>query len=124
MTSGREDSRRWLRTFDAFPHAPPTRPPLLHSTRVTVHDDARPSSCCGIGSWGGQCPSLGVISGCAPPDGATPTSGVPDAPLCWLRSGVEYLVSGDDDLLMIRQYRDVTIVDARHFLGLLSDPRR
>ncbi len=30
--------------------------------------------------------SLGVMSRCAPPDGATPTSGAPDAPLCWLRS--------------------------------------
>ncbi len=39
---------------------------------------------CGVGSWGGQRPSLGVMSRCAPPDGATP--GAPDSPLCWLRS--------------------------------------
>ena len=36
------------------------------------------------GSWGGQRPSPSVMSRCAPPDGATPTSVAPDAPLCWL----------------------------------------
>ena len=38
------------------------------------------------GSWGGERPSPSVMSRCAPPDGATPTSVAPDAPLCWLRS--------------------------------------
>jgi len=43
---------------------------------------------------------------------------------CAAAAGVEYLVSGDADLLVIRQYREVVIVDARHFLGLLPDQRR
>ena len=43
---------------------------------------------------------------------------------CVAAAGIEYLVSGDADLLVIRQYRDVMIVDARHFLGLLADQGR
>jgi putative PIN family toxin of toxin-antitoxin system len=34
--------------------------------------------------------------------------------------GVEYLVTGDDDLLSLGQYQEVAIVDARHFLAVLA----
>ena len=39
---------------------------------------------------------------------------------CAAAGGVEYLVTGDDDLLSVGQYRGVVIVDARHFLALLA----
>ena len=39
---------------------------------------------------------------------------------CAAAGGVEYLVTGDDDLLSVGQYRGVAIVDARHFLALLG----
>ncbi len=32
----------------------------------------------------------------------------------------DYLITGDDDLLAVRQFRDVAIVDARAFLAVLS----
>jgi putative PIN family toxin of toxin-antitoxin system len=34
--------------------------------------------------------------------------------------GMEYLVTGDHDLLSVGQYREVAIVDARHFLAVLA----
>lgn len=39
---------------------------------------------------------------------------------CAAVGGVEYLVSGDGDLLSVGRYQGVSIVDARQFLGLLS----
>ncbi|MGH3373009.1 MAG: putative toxin-antitoxin system toxin component, PIN family [Nocardioidaceae bacterium] len=39
---------------------------------------------------------------------------------CAAAGGVDYLVTGDADLLSVGRYRAVSIVDARHFLGLLS----
>lgn len=39
---------------------------------------------------------------------------------CAAAGGADYLVTGDEDLLAVRQYRDVTIVDARTFLTVLS----
>jgi putative PIN family toxin of toxin-antitoxin system len=39
---------------------------------------------------------------------------------CAAAGGVEYLVTGDADLLAVREYRGVTIVDGRQFLGVLS----
>jgi putative PIN family toxin of toxin-antitoxin system len=39
---------------------------------------------------------------------------------CAAAGGADYLVTGDDDLLAVRQYRDVAIVDARTFLAVLS----
>jgi putative PIN family toxin of toxin-antitoxin system len=43
---------------------------------------------------------------------------------CAAAGGADYLVTGDDDLLALRQYRDVAIVDARTFLAVLSaEPR-
>jgi len=41
---------------------------------------------CGIGSEGGQRLSMGDYVKVRPSNGATPPSGVPNAPLCWLRS--------------------------------------
>ncbi len=39
---------------------------------------------------------------------------------CAAAGGADYLVTGDDDLLAVRQFRDVAIVDARAFLAVLS----
>jgi putative PIN family toxin of toxin-antitoxin system len=39
---------------------------------------------------------------------------------CAAAGGADYRVTGDDDLLTLRQYRDVAIVDARTFLAVLS----
>lgn len=39
---------------------------------------------------------------------------------CAAAGGVDYLVTGDADLLTLGQYRDVPILDARAFLTLLS----
>jgi len=39
---------------------------------------------------------------------------------CAAAGGVECLVTGDDDLLSVRQYREMAIADARHFLALLA----
>jgi hypothetical protein len=39
---------------------------------------------------------------------------------CAAAGGADYLVTGDDDLLAVRQYRGVAIVDARTFLTVLS----
>jgi putative PIN family toxin of toxin-antitoxin system len=39
---------------------------------------------------------------------------------CAAAGGVEYLVTGDDDLLSLGQYQGVAIVEARHFLALLA----
>ena len=39
---------------------------------------------------------------------------------CAAAGGVAYLVTGDADLLSVGQYREVAIVDARHFLALLA----
>ena len=39
---------------------------------------------------------------------------------CAAAGGVDYLVTGDADLLAVGRYRGVTIVDARQFLGVLS----
>ena len=39
---------------------------------------------------------------------------------CPPAGGVDYLVTGDEDLLAVRQYREVAIVDARTFLAVLS----
>lgn len=39
---------------------------------------------------------------------------------CAAAGGADYLVTGDDDLLAVRQYRDVAIVDARTFRAVLS----
>jgi putative PIN family toxin of toxin-antitoxin system len=39
---------------------------------------------------------------------------------CAAAGGVECLVTGDADLLAVREYRGVTIVDGRQFLGVLS----
>ncbi len=39
---------------------------------------------------------------------------------CAAAGGADYLVTGDDDLLTVRQFRDVVIVDARAFLAVLS----
>ena len=39
---------------------------------------------------------------------------------CAASGGADYLVTGDDDLLAVRQYRDVVIVEARAFLTVLS----
>ena len=39
---------------------------------------------------------------------------------CAAAGGVEYLVTGDDDLMSLGHYRGVAIVDARHFLALLA----
>lgn len=39
---------------------------------------------------------------------------------CAAAGGVNYLVTGDEDLLAIGRYRDVAIVDARTFLTVLS----
>lgn len=39
---------------------------------------------------------------------------------CAAAGGADYLVTGDDDLLTVRRYRDVAIVDARTFLTVLS----
>jgi hypothetical protein len=41
---------------------------------------------------------------------------------CAAAGGTDYLVTGDDDLLSIRQYRDLMIVDARTFLTVLATP--
>lgn len=40
---------------------------------------------------------------------------------CAAAAGAEYLVTGDADLLVIDHYRSVMIVEARHFLSLLSE---
>ena len=40
---------------------------------------------------------------------------------CAAGAQADYLVSGDADLLVIRHYRGVTIVEARHFLSLLFE---
>jgi putative PIN family toxin of toxin-antitoxin system len=39
---------------------------------------------------------------------------------CAAAGGVEYLVTGDADLLSVGRYQGVSIIDARQFLGLLS----
>ena len=39
---------------------------------------------------------------------------------CAAAGGADYLVTADEDLLVVRQYRDVAIVDTRTFLALLS----
>jgi uncharacterized protein len=39
---------------------------------------------------------------------------------CAASGGIEYLVTGDDDLLSLGQYERVAIVDARHFLAVLA----
>lgn len=39
---------------------------------------------------------------------------------CAAAGGVAYVVTGDADLLSVGQYREVAIVDARHFLALLA----
>ena len=39
---------------------------------------------------------------------------------CAAAGGMEYLVTGDDDLPSVGQYREVAIVDARHFLAVLA----
>ena len=39
---------------------------------------------------------------------------------CAAAGGVDYLVTGDADLLSVGRYRGVSIVDARQFLGLVS----
>jgi putative PIN family toxin of toxin-antitoxin system len=39
---------------------------------------------------------------------------------CAAAGGMEYLVTGDHDLLSVAQYREVAIVDARHFLAVLA----
>ncbi len=39
---------------------------------------------------------------------------------CAASDGADYLVTGDDDLLAVRQHGDVVIVDARAFLAILS----
>jgi putative PIN family toxin of toxin-antitoxin system len=39
---------------------------------------------------------------------------------CAASGGADYLVTGDDDLLAVRQHKDVAIVDARTFLAVLS----
>ena len=39
---------------------------------------------------------------------------------CAGAGGADYLVTGDDDLLSVGQYRGVVIVDARTFLAVLS----
>ena len=38
---------------------------------------------------------------------------------CAAAGGVDYLVTGDADLLAVGRYRGVTIVDGRQFLGVL-----
>jgi putative PIN family toxin of toxin-antitoxin system len=43
---------------------------------------------------------------------------------CAAAAGADYLVTGDDDLLSVGQYRAVAIVDARTFLGVLSTQER
>lgn len=40
---------------------------------------------------------------------------------CAATGGADYLVTGDDDLLVLGQYRDVAIVDARTFLAVLAN---
>jgi putative PIN family toxin of toxin-antitoxin system len=42
---------------------------------------------------------------------------------CAAAGGVDYLVTGDADLLAVRRYRDVAIVDARTFLAVLPTQR-
>ena len=37
-----------------------------------------------------------------------------------MAGGVEYLVTGDDDLLTVSHHQGVTIITARQFLALLS----
>lgn len=39
---------------------------------------------------------------------------------CAAAGGMEHVVTGDDDLLSVGQYREVAIVDARYFLALLQ----
>jgi putative PIN family toxin of toxin-antitoxin system len=39
---------------------------------------------------------------------------------CAAAGGADYVVTGDDDLLVVGRYRDVAIVNAREFLALLS----
>jgi predicted nucleic acid-binding protein len=39
---------------------------------------------------------------------------------CAAARGADYVVTGDDDLLVVGRYRDVAIVNAREFLALLS----
>lgn len=39
---------------------------------------------------------------------------------CAVAGGVDYLVTGDADLLSVGQYRGVSIVDGRQFLSVLS----
>jgi len=39
---------------------------------------------------------------------------------CAAAGGVDYLVTGDADLLILGRYRDIRIVDARAFLTILS----
>lgn len=39
---------------------------------------------------------------------------------CAVAGGVEYLVTGDADLLTLREHRGVTILDGRHFLSILT----
>ena len=39
---------------------------------------------------------------------------------CAAAGGVDYLVTGDDDLLTVGRYREVSILRAREFLALLS----
>ncbi|PYM13156.1 MAG: putative toxin-antitoxin system toxin component, PIN family [Candidatus Rokuibacteriota bacterium] len=42
---------------------------------------------------------------------------------CAALGGAHYLVTGDDDLLTLRQYRNTVIVDARTFLSVLAAQR-
>jgi hypothetical protein len=43
---------------------------------------------------------------------------------CAALGGAHYLVTGDDDLLALRQYGETVIVDARTFLSVLATGRR
>jgi hypothetical protein len=42
---------------------------------------------------------------------------------CAALGGADYLVTGDDDLLSVTQYRDVVVIDARTFLSVLAAQR-
>jgi predicted nucleic acid-binding protein len=39
---------------------------------------------------------------------------------CAVEGKVQYIVSGDNDLLVLKQFRDIQIVRASDFLGVLT----
>jgi predicted nucleic acid-binding protein len=56
----------------------------------------------------------------APPGGVCRDPDGDCLPGCAATGGVDYLVTGDADLLILGRYRDVRIIDARTLLTILS----